>query len=117
MITDIFELMAAAGLPNAKTDVEFRNALIKQLTALNDKGNLTPTDDEEVESTKPLTVPEMADEIKKARRTIDGSPSDVDINYAVDLLIQYDKNNVDVASILDMDSLEVCQLEELPKKG
>jgi len=107
---NIFDIIVAAGLPDPRKDIKFREFLIKELSSI---GKVSEKIEETPEKEKEHSVEEKVEELRRAARAIERSKSQVEINKSIDLLIDTYNNGIDVACVLNSD--DFYKIEELPK--
>ena len=113
MITDIFELFSAAGLPDPRRDAEFRRYLLEQLQAI--EGGLKNEDGVE-KAYEELTIPEKARFLQHAQKQVDNGPASAERNNYMNKLIDAYQANVDLKKVLELTPKEIDNLSQLPER-
>lgn len=111
MITNIFDLFAAANFPDPRKDEEFRKFLLQKLQEIEDG----VVDENNIEKGyDALTASEKAKFLKDAQKQVENNPSMAEKTEYLNKLIDVYESNVDIKKILDMKPEEIDNLQSLP---
>ena len=111
MITDIFDLFAAANLPDPRKDPEFRQFLIQKLQEL-EEGLVDENGVEREYNT--LTIPEKARFLQRAQKQVEDNPSTAEKTQYLNKIIDAYQAQVDIKKVLNLTPQEIDNLTELP---